>query len=140
MRILRLVWALPYTLVGLALAAVARVGGGTVGVRDGVVEAWGGPLRALPRIRLAGGIGAITVGHVVLATHEPQMRWSRVHEHAHVRQYERWGPFFVPAYLAEALIVRRRGGDAYGDNRFEREARKAEEMARSGGSPPGGAG
>jgi hypothetical protein len=135
MRALRLLWALPYTIVGLVVAGVARAGGGTTQVRDGVVEAWGGPLQALPRLPLAGGIGAITFDHVVLATHEKQMGWSRIHERAHVRQYERWGPLFGPAYLLNALLIRLRGGDAYTDNRFEREAREAEAKAKKDGSP-----
>ena len=129
MAVLRRLWALPYTVIGFAVAGVARLGGATISRREGVVEAWGGPLAQLPRIRLAGGIGAITIGHVVLATHERQMGWSRIHERAHVRQYEIWGPFFVPAYLVACLASRLRGGNAYADNRFEREARGAEARA-----------
>ena len=127
--ILRHLWALPWTLVGLTAAVAAVVGGGTVKVQDGVIEVWGGPLRELPRVRLAGGIGAITLGHVVLATHERQMGWSRRHERAHVGQYERWGPFLVPAYVVAALVTHVRGGNGYADNRFEREARAAERSA-----------
>ena len=135
MAVARYLWAFPYTLVGLAVAVLARLGGGTVSTRDGVVEAWGGPLTRLSRIPLAGGIGALTAGHVVLATNERQMGWSRVHERAHVRQYETWGPFFVPAYLLASLISRLRGGATYGDNRFEREAREAEAEARARARP-----
>jgi hypothetical protein len=43
---------------------------------------------------------AITLGHVVLATTESALKKTRSHERVHVRQYERWGPFFIPAYLA----------------------------------------
>jgi hypothetical protein len=46
----------------------------------------------------------------------------RTHELVHVRQYERWGPLFVPAYLASSAIIWLRGGDPYRDNPFEREA------------------
>ncbi|HMO84113.1 MAG TPA: hypothetical protein PKC18_04240 [Lacipirellulaceae bacterium] len=46
----------------------------------------------------------------------------RAHELVHVRQYERWGPLFVPAYLACSAVIWLRGGDAYLDNPFEREA------------------
>jgi hypothetical protein len=129
LAILRHLWALPWTLVGLIAAVVAALGGGTARVQDGVIEVWGGPLRGLPRSRLAGGIGAITLGHVVLATHERQMGWSRRHERAHVLQYERWGPFLVPAYLLAALATHLRGGNGYFDNRFERDARAAERSA-----------
>ena len=44
------------------------------------------------------------------------------HEMVHVRQYERWGPFFIPAYLACSLGLWLAGKDAYRDNPFEREA------------------
>ena len=134
MAVVRHLWALPYTLVGLTVAGLARLGGATVSTNEGVVEACGGPLARLSRIPLMGGVGALTVGHVVLATNERQMSWSRVHERAHVRQYEIWGPFFVPAYLVAGLVSRLRGGATYIDNRFEREAREAEARAsaRSG--------
>jgi hypothetical protein len=131
MAVLRRLWALPYSVVGLAIAGLARLGGATISTRDGVVEAWGGPLAQLSRIPLAGGIGALTIGHVVLATNERQMGWSRVHERAHVRQYETWGPLFVPAYLMASLVSRLRGGATYVDNRFEREAREAEARAKA---------
>ncbi|MDO8964417.1 MAG: hypothetical protein Q7W30_08015 [Coriobacteriia bacterium] len=45
-----------------------------------------------------------------------------MHEHVHVRQYERWGPFFLPAYAISSLVQLARGGDPYRDNRFERQA------------------
>ena len=47
---------------------------------------------------------------------------ARDHEHVHVRQYERWGPFMLPAYFLSSFLAWRRGGDYYLDNRFEREA------------------
>jgi hypothetical protein len=40
----------------------------------------------------------------------------------HVRQYERWGPLFVPAYLLSSLVELLRGRRPYRDNWFEREA------------------
>lgn len=46
------------------------------------------------------------------------------HELVHVRQYERWGIAFWPAYLLSSLWVRIRGGNAYWDNPFERQARR----------------
>ena len=39
-----------------------------------------------------------------------------------MRQCERWGPLFLPAYLLASLAVYLRGGRAYRDNPFEREA------------------
>jgi hypothetical protein len=39
-----------------------------------------------------------------------------------VKQYERWGPFFIPAYLGSSAWMWLRGRDAYRDNPFEAEA------------------
>ena len=39
-----------------------------------------------------------------------------------MRQYERWGPFFIPAYLAASLWMLVTGRDPYRENPFEREA------------------
>jgi hypothetical protein len=47
---------------------------------------------------------------------------TRAHERAHVRQAERWGPFFLPAYFLASVLVAARGGHYYRDNRFERDA------------------
>jgi hypothetical protein len=40
----------------------------------------------------------------------------------HVRQYERWGPLFIPAYFAASGWAWWKGGHAYLDNPFEVEA------------------
>ena len=39
-----------------------------------------------------------------------------------MRQYERWGPLFGPAYLLSSLVQLARGRRPYWDNHFEREA------------------
>lgn len=128
MRFLRTLWAGPNTLLGLVACVLCRVTGGRVGVEDGVVEASGGLLRLLavrnPVMR--DGIAALTLGHAVLASDEFQLTRTRVHERVHVRQYEKWGPFFLPAYLlcSAWCLVRRR--DPYRDNPFEREAYRIE--------------
>ena len=64
----------------------------------------------------------MTLGHVVLGRDRASLERSRGHERVHVRQCERWGPLFLPAYGMASLIVKLRGGDAYRDNPFEREA------------------
>ena len=51
------------------------------------------------------------------------------HERVHVRQCERWGPFFVPAYLLAMLATRIMGGNPYWDNPFEAEARRESSSA-----------
>jgi len=65
---------------------------------------------------------ALTLGHVVLGRSAAALDLARQHEAVHVRQYERWGPLFVPAYLLCSAFIWTRGGDAYRDNPFEREA------------------
>jgi len=67
---------------------------------------------------------AITFGHVVIATHDHAMRQLRAHERVHVRQCERWGPLFLPAYLLAGAWQWLRGREAYRDNPFEVEARR----------------
>ena len=63
-----------------------------------------------------------SLGHVILGLSAHNLEAVRAHELVHVRQYERWGALFVPAYLASSLWHCPRGGCAYRDNRFEREA------------------
>ncbi len=64
----------------------------------------------------------MTLGHVVFAETEAAHACTRRHERIHVRQYGRWGPFFLPAYGASSLAAWASGRDPYRDNRFEREA------------------
>jgi hypothetical protein len=120
----RYVWAAPPTAIGLALSILA-LRKERVAVVDGVIEAHGPLLRwGLTRLApLPGGISAITLGHVVLGRDARALYETREHERVHVRQYERWGPFFLPAYVAASLWALARGGHAYFDNWFEREAR-----------------
>lgn len=86
-------WALPNPVVRLPLLIVGLLTGGSARFVDGVVEVWGGALFL-----------------------------TRAHERIHVRQYERWGPFFIPAYFLAGLVAILRGGHGYRDNRFERQA------------------
>ena len=116
-------WALPTTLLGLLFAPPALLAGG-MRVVDGVLEIHGGLAAWFLRrcTLLPGGASAMTLGHVVIARTEELHDLTRAHERVHVRQCERWGPLFVPAYLLASLAVKLRGGDAYRDNPFEREA------------------
>jgi hypothetical protein len=126
----RYVWAAPSTAIGLALSVLA-LRKERVAIFDGVIEAHGPLLRwVLTRLGPGpGGIAAITLGHVVLGRDRPTLHETRSHERVHVRQYECWGPFFLPAYAAASLWALVRGGDAYLDNWFEREARIGETMS-----------
>jgi hypothetical protein len=71
------------------------------------------------------GAWAMTLGHVVLGRDGRCLDFCREHELAHVRQVERWGPFFLPAYVIASLIEQTRGNHYYFDNWFERDARRA---------------
>jgi hypothetical protein len=123
--LLRVAWALPATLLGLALGLLALVTRGGARVRDGAIEVWGGlPRRMLEVIPLRGGVDALTLGHVIVGREDASLLLLAAHERAHVRQYERWGPFFVAAYAIASLSAWARGRDAYLDNCFEREARR----------------
>jgi hypothetical protein len=124
MRIMRYVWAGPSTAIGLVLAVLALYRG-RIAVWDGVVEAHGPLLRwILTHLTLLpGGVSAITFGHAVLGRDAGALAQTRAHERVHVNQYERWGPFFLPAYAVASLWALARGGDAYFDNWFERQAR-----------------
>ncbi|MFY9550105.1 MAG: hypothetical protein WAU32_03050, partial [Thermoanaerobaculia bacterium] len=95
---------------------------------DGVLEIGGGALAGLLSRGLPGfPIGAITLGHVVLATDAGEHARCRAHERVHVHQYERWGILFPALYLASSAAALLRGASAYRDNAFEREAfRKTE--------------
>jgi hypothetical protein len=83
----------------------------------------------------------MTLGHTILGRDRESLEVSREHEHVHVRQYERWGPLFIPAYLGSSAWMWLRGRDAYRDNPFEVEAfaddarRLAESRARSPAAP-----
>jgi hypothetical protein len=97
--------------------------GGRVQRTGRVIEFWGGFsaffLRVFP---LIAGASAVTFGHAVLARTKPHLDDCRAHELVHVRQYERWGPLFVPAYLLCWLVLWLVGKNPYFDNPFERQA------------------
>ena len=120
---LRYLWAAPATLLGLA-AIVAGCRRAQVSIVDGVIEAhgpaiaWG--LRHLTLIDH--GAAALTLGHVVLGVDAASLDWTRAHERIHVRQYERWGPLFLPTYVVFSMWARMRGRHFYFDNPFEMEA------------------
>lgn len=88
-------WASPLTAVGVLLGALSRT---PPRVHDGVlifadargVGGW------MLRWR---GFGAATMGHAILAAGHLDGGLLK-HELVHVRQAERWGPLFVPLYLA----------------------------------------
>jgi len=121
--IIAVLWALPWTLLGLTIGALALVTGGGVQRLGRVIEFHGGLLnRVLPWIPIGGGASAMTLGHCVIGRTRCDLDRCRKHELVHVAQYERWGPLFVPAYFAFWLWLRLRGRNGYLDNPFEIEA------------------
>lgn len=110
-RLAGYLWAAPLTAGGLLLGALSCT---RPQVRDGVLlfsDARGVGGRML-RWR---GFAAATLGHAVITARAPTTRLLR-HELVHVRQAERWGPLFVPLYLAGLLRY------GYRRNPFERAA------------------
>lgn len=118
-----MIWPAPITLVGAALAVVVRIGGGRYEHHGIAWEASGGIApRLLWLMNPWASIEAITLGHIILARDALTASRLRTHEQVHVRQYERWGLLFPLAYVAASAIAVLKGGDAYRDNVFEREA------------------
>lgn len=128
-------WAAPATVLGLLVAAPARATGARLAVVDGVLEVGGDPIaRLVACLPRAVQFSAMTLGHVVIGTDQQALAECRVHEHVHVRQYERWGVFFFPLYFGSSLLALLRGRDPYWHNHFERQAYRAERACRRPGS------
>lgn len=110
-------------MLGLIFACIVKVSGGNCTRHGNALEASSGAAsRLLWLMNPWAKIEAITLGHVILARDPDTAARLRAHEHTHVRQYERWGVIFPFAYLASSAIAVMKGGDAYRDNVFEREA------------------
>jgi hypothetical protein len=122
-RLILYLWAAPTTLVGLTAGAMTLFSGGNVQVRMGALEFHGGFARWLLERRVVDA-AAMTLGHVIIGRDPECLDDCRLHEQAHVRQVERWGGFFIPAYLFASFLAWRSGGHYYLDNTFERDARK----------------
>jgi hypothetical protein len=123
---LRYLWAAPATMIGLALGTIAYMLGATVRVKNGVLEVAGGRLArvvsARPHMQ---HLLAITFGHVIIGISHKLLADERAHEHAHVRQYERWGLLLFPLYITSSLVQIVRGRHPYWHNRFELQAFQA---------------
>jgi hypothetical protein len=119
-RFVGYLWALPITLVGLALALLALASGGALRLHGGVLEAWGGLVgRLLCGSRLHQGGAAMTLGHVILARDATCLARSRKHELLHVRQFEWWGPLLLPVYWFVSVWLWCRGYHPYLDHPLE---------------------
>ncbi|MEZ6064541.1 MAG: hypothetical protein R3B90_02275 [Planctomycetaceae bacterium] len=114
-------WASPATLVGLSLGTLGLLTGGTGRSTHGAIEFSGGLVTWFLR-HIGRRAAAMTLGHTILGRSSDDLNAAREHEHVHVRQYELWGPLFLPAYGLCALWLQLRGRHGYWDNPFEREA------------------
>ena len=122
--VLRTLWTLPTTAVGLVVGGVGLALGARCQWVTGVLEFHGGGVAWLLEhaTLLKGGASAMTLGDVVLGRDVEALARTRAHERVHVRQCHRWGPFFIPAYLVASAVAWVRTGDGYRGNVFEREA------------------
>jgi hypothetical protein len=127
-----LLWAFPGTVLGLLVALIALASGGRAKPVDGVLEVAGGlPARLLQKgFPFSGPVMAITLGHVVVGISDQALTQTRLHERAHVRQFERWGGSMLLLYPLAGLWVAMQGFDPYRDNPFERSARAEERLGK----------
>lgn len=124
MRVLRMLWALPNTLVGLVLGLLSFARPRWDG-RGALIFA---SQRGLCKLLYQWRYIAITFGHVVITRPDPSEKTLR-HEFAHVRQYETWGPFFTLVYAFYCVKLRLEGKNPYHANPFEIEAKRVEEKS-----------
>jgi len=107
--------------IGLLVGVLGLCTGGTFRRVGPTLEFWGGAVTGLMNSRVVHARG-MTLGHVILGVSGPTLQQIRSHEWVHVRQYERWGPFFLPAYLISSGLLWIAGRAPYWDNPFEVEA------------------
>ncbi len=119
----KILWVGPWSLWGLVIGGAGLLAGVGVRRRGRVLEFWGGPLPLfLKYFPFVAGSPVATFGHVILGRSERYLDACRPHQMVHVKQYERWGPLFVPAYLTCWCVLWCCGKRPYHDNPFEREA------------------
>lgn len=117
-------WVLPNTVLGLIVGLLGLATGGKSQWRCGCIEFYGGFVTwALAHLG-AGGVTAMTLGHTIIGQEKSELAIVRDHEQVHVRQYERWGPFFIPVYLGYSFWLWIQKRDCYMENPFEVEAYK----------------
>lgn len=120
---LALLWASPYSLLGLAVGSVGLLTGGQVRRRGRTLEFHGGGVQwFVAHLPLGATTIAITLGHTILGQTATGLDLARDHELVHVRQFERWGPLMGPAYVLCSLALWIAGRRPYRDNPFERQA------------------
>ncbi|NRF70205.1 DUF4157 domain-containing protein [Aquincola sp. S2] len=121
----KVLWASPCSLVGLLVVALLLPLRARARIADGTLQAtWRDDEAACGALARRLPYRAITLGHVIVAVTRGDLQRSLAHELVHVRQVERWGVFFFPAYAASSLWQWLRGRRAYWDNWFEVDARR----------------
>ena len=129
---LGVLWAAPCTLAAIGLALLLIPSGVRLYRHRRVVVCCGGGIAwLLRRVPVYGGAAAMTIGHAVLARDEASLDRCYEHELVHVRQYQWWGVFFIPAYLIASIGLALLGRDPYRDNPFERQAFDEDRRRRS---------
>ncbi len=121
-KLLKIFWAFPLTLFGIVPGLAVWLARGRFLCVDGALEIHG-PLADWLLRRSVFDFAAVTIGHIIIGRDEDCCTRARGHERVHVRQGERWGPFFPLAYCAAGVWQVLRGKRFYWDNPFEREAR-----------------
>ena len=126
MKLLRYLWALPNTLLGLLFVPLALLTKGRMEIVGGVLEIHGGFISWFLKycMPIRGMVSAITLGHVVLGYSRKSLLADRRHERVHVKQYEMLGPIFIPFYVIAGIWALFRGQGAYKGNYLERKARE----------------
>ena len=108
------VWTSPNTLIGLVLGLCTFQ---RPRVADGAIIFDRTP-RGLTALMLHANRVAMTVGFVILSA-RPVTGRLLAHEQHHIRQYEAWGPLFIPVYLVLAI------GHGYRHHPMEVRAQRA---------------
>lgn len=106
----RRLWNSPNTMLGLAYGGLGHLFGRargltpSIGLHSGAIEFYGNPF---------GGVGAITLGEVIVYNLDPDMEFNgstvRAHELAHVVQGQVVGPLYLPLHLIGGLRAWLRG-------------------------------
>ena len=122
-RALKMLWAAPWSLLGLLIGLLGLLSGGHVQRKGRLLEFWGGCVPAILRVfPFYSGSPVATFGQVVLGRSDRYLNACRKHQLVHVRQYEQWGLLFVPAYLTCSVAMWFSGKRPYYDNPFEASA------------------
>ena len=108
-------------MLGLSVGLIGLVTGGMLRCKEGTLQFANGAVSWALK-HFPGRPSAMTLGHVIIGQSEELLEYTHPHEMIHVHQYERWGPFFLPAYLGCSLVLYLKGKNAYHDNPFEIEA------------------